>query len=115
MVEGPRPWIVNMTVTIRGWTGHYLSNKEGANPCFFNNQRNLRERWIIRLSGPNSYIIKSPVDGRNLEVGPDGFIQMCHGEANEAQWDIIPDQSVGDVFYLRSCGTGKNLQCNNYN
>ena len=114
MVDKPRPWIVNKPVTIRGWTGHYLCNRHDDDPCFFTTNRLIGEHWMILPSGP-TYIIKSYVDGRNLETGADGFILMCNDEASDAQWKIMRDASSPNVFYLMSCRTEKNLQCNNDN
>ena len=79
MVEGPRPWIVNKPVTIRGWSGNYLCNVTGGDPCFWTTNRLIGEHWMILPSGPY-YIIKSYVDGWNLEVGPGGYIRMCRDE-----------------------------------
>ena len=106
--------IVNMPVTIRGWTGNYLCNVSGDDPCFFTTNRLIGEHWMVLPSG-DYYIFKSFVDGRNLAIGPTGFLRIVDDEGTYAQWIIMKDPKHDDVYYLMNCYTNKNLQCNNEN
>ena len=104
---------VNKPVTIKGHTGNYLQNGGIWSTGFINANRLISEQMIILPLGTDGlYIVKSYLDGKNLEIGPFGnAIFEDSMEGISSQFYLETDPLNATALYFVSKSNNLVLQC----